>query len=140
MARRQSAWLAALVLASGCAPTLTNPGPGRRPQEVATLVNAETALESLDGQPLHHLRSQDGARYEVLPGRHEFGVSICIVSANPAGYADIERSPNTAVFCIDAQAGHTYVLGHEGHGVAWRPTVVDETTHTAVPLASCSRA
>lgn len=138
MARRRSAWFAALALAGGCGPTLTYPGPRRSAQEIATLVNAETALESLDGAPLHHLRAQDGARYELLPGRHEFGVSISIVSVTPGAYAEIERSPTTAIFCIDALAGHTYVIGHEGHGAAWRPVVLDEATRTPVPFAPCS--
>jgi hypothetical protein len=114
------------------------PGPRRAAQEVAVLESSETALEMLDGQDLHHLRSQDGARYEVLPGRHQIAVSLFIVSVTPGGPGDVEKSLNSAILCFDAQAGHTYFVGHVGRGERWRPAITDAQSHALVPFAPCS--
>jgi hypothetical protein len=127
-----------IALASGCATTtLTYPGPPRPASEVAVFENSETSLDMLDGQTFTHIRSQNGERYDVLPGRHSLGVSLMIVSSGPYD-ADVERSSNTAIFCVDARPGHIYVLGHEGRGASWRPVITDEATRTVVPFAPCS--
>jgi hypothetical protein len=129
------------VLALGCwtqAPSVMYPGPRRSAPEVAVLENAETSLDLLDGVELHHVRSQDGARYEVLPGRHALGVSLFIVTVDPGGPGAVERSANVALLCLDAQAGHTYVIGHEGRrAAAWRPLITDRDSRAVVPFAPC---
>ena len=97
------------------------------------LENWETSLDLLDGQDLHHVRSQNGAPYEVLPGRHLLGVSLFIIAVTPGGPGDVERSADTALLCLDARAGHTYFVGHEGRGARWQPLITDSGTH-ALPV------
>jgi hypothetical protein len=130
--------LAALVSAIGCMTTVMYPGPRRSADEVAVLTNDDTAIDVLDGQAFRHVHSQNAARYEVLPGRHVLGISIFAVTVNPGGYGDIERSPNTIFVCLDAQAGHTYVIGYEGREAHWRPVVTDEKTRATVPFVACT--
>jgi hypothetical protein len=105
---------------------------------VAVLENLETAIDMLDGLQFHHIRSQDGARYEVLPGRHMLSVSLFIVTYMSGGLGDIERSSTVATLCLDAQAGHRYLIAHEGRGEHWQPLITDAVTHAPVPLAPCS--
>jgi len=114
------------------------PGPRRPGPEVAVLESSETSLDMLDGLELHHLTSQDGALYEILPGRHALGVSLFIVTIDPGGPGDVEKSANVAILCFDAQAGHTYVVGHVGRRANWRPSITDLASHAAVPFAPCS--
>jgi hypothetical protein len=129
--------LAALTAAIGCATTVMYPGPRRPAHEIAVLTNEDTAIDVLDGQELFHVHSQNAARYEVLPGRHLLGISVFDVKVYPGGYGDIERSPNTIFVCLDAEAGHTYVIGYEGRGVSWRPVATDRDTHATVPFVAC---
>jgi len=129
--------LLAVLLASGCGTYVMYTGPRRPAHEVATFVNEETALDMLDGVRLRHLHRQDGVRYEVQPGVHQLGISLLIVNPLPGFGADIERSDNQAIVCIDAVAGHTYVLSHEGIGEAWRPTILDDSTQKRVPFVPC---
>jgi hypothetical protein len=128
-----------VALALGCAmmpPAVMYPGPRRPASEVAVLENAETALEMLDGLELRHAHSQDGVRYEVLPGRHALGVSLYVVAVDPGG-GDIERSANVAILCFDAEPGHSYFVGHVGRGPGWRPSITDRASHAVVPFAPC---
>jgi hypothetical protein len=127
-----------VTAAVGCTTTVMYPGPRRPAQEVAVLTNDDTAIDVLDGQEFMHLHSQNNARYEVLPGRHRLGVSVFAVSANPGGYGDIERSPTTIFVCLDAEAGHTYVVGYEGRGAGWRPIATDQNTRAPVPWVACT--
>jgi hypothetical protein len=132
--------LAVLAAAAGCATTSAmSPGSQRPEAEVAVLVNSETSLDLLDDEELVHVRSQDGARYKVGPGRHRLGVSLSIINVGPDAADDnIERSAMTAIFCIDVQAGHAYVIGHEGRGARWRPQVTVDGTRAIVPFVSCA--
>jgi hypothetical protein len=113
------------------------PGPRRPANEVAVLENDETALDMLDGQELRHFTSQNGARFEVLAGRHMLAVSLFIVTVTPGGPGDVEKSPSSAVLCFEAQAGHSYLVGHDGHGAGWRPKITDRASHAAVPFVPC---
>ena len=101
MARALRAGLVALALAAGCT-SVMYPGPRRAAHEVAVLVSSETAVDLLDGTRFHHIHRQDGARYEVLPGRHQIGISLFIVTVIPGAYAEVERSPNEIIVCLDA--------------------------------------
>jgi hypothetical protein len=129
--------IALLAVAAGCTTTVAYPGPRRPAKEVAVLENSETAIDVLDGQPFEHLHSQTGARYEVLPGRHAIGVSLFISSVTPGIGADIEKSDTMASGCLDAQAGHTYIIGHEARGPDWRPVITDAATRARVPFYGC---
>jgi hypothetical protein len=134
-----AAWLAVVALTLACASTkVTYAGPRRAAHEVTTLVSAETELDMLDRQRLYHVVAHDGGRYEILPGRHMLGVSLLIVSVTPGDPGEVEKSASTAVLCLDAQAGHTYFVGHEGRGAGWRPSIIDGDSHVAVPFAPCS--
>jgi hypothetical protein len=127
-----------VALVAGCAKTtVTYPGPRRPAREVAVLENSETSLDVIDDRAYRDMLNS-GMRYEVLPGRRMLGVSLFIKSVIPGGDADIERSPNTIFFCIDALPGHKYFVTHVGRGAAWRPEVLDAATYLPVPFAPCS--
>jgi hypothetical protein len=128
----------ALVVGLGCGTTAIYPGPRRPENEVAVLVNHDTALDAFDDQPFEHAFSQKNARYEVLPGRHKLTVSLFAVRYQQ-DFTDVERSHDEIDVCCELQAGHRYIIGREGAGYTWRPLILDEATRETVPQLRCER-
>jgi hypothetical protein len=138
MAKRVCASLTMAVvasLASACT-TVLYQGPERPASEIAVLVSKDTMIDKVDSLLVRDNSSGNRARFEVLPGDHEVGISL--MRTIPGFLTTKVQHSGYIVLCLALEGGHTYRTQAVIDGQRWAPVVIDETAARAID-GSCDK-
>jgi len=139
MAKRvgvSSTIVAMTSLASACT-TVLYKGPQRPASEIAVLVSKDTMIDKVDSLIVRDNASGNSARFEVLPGDHEVGISL--MRKIPGFLTTKVQHSGYIVLCLTLEGGHTYRSHAVIDGQHWTPIVVDETARRPID-GSCDKA
>src|SRR4051812_8169360 len=98
--------LVALAVSDGACTTVLYEGPALPESQVAVLTSRETIIDKVDGVTVRDDASGPSARFELLPGEHQVGVSL--YRAIPGFLVSTVQRSSFIVVCVELQAGHTY--------------------------------
>ena len=137
MSKRVGSTIVALAsLASACT-TVLYKGPARPASEIAVLVSKDAMIDTVDSLIVRDNTSGNSARFEVLPGDHEVGISL--MRRIPGFLTTKVQHSGYIVLCLTLEGGHTY----RSHAVIaeqhWTPIVIDETARRPID-GSCDKA
>ena len=123
--------LGGIVVVAGClgmaCTTVLYKGPARPASQIAVLLSKDTMIVKVDNVMVIDHASGNAARFEVLPGEHEVGISLN--RTIPGFLTSTLQQSGYVIVCVELEAGHTYRARPVIHGRRWSPQVVDETTH-----------
>ena len=138
MAKRVGASLTIIAVASlaGACTTVLYKGPQRPASEIAVIVSKDTMIDKVDSLIVRDNASGNSARFEVLPGDHEIGVSL--LRTIPGFLTTKIQHSGYIVLCLTLEGGHTYRTHAVMLGQRWAPIVIDETARRAID-GSCDK-
>jgi hypothetical protein len=122
-------------LASACT-TVLYKGPTRPASEIAVLVSKDTMIDTVDSLMVRDNTSGTTARFELLPGDHEVGISL--MHTIPGFLTTKVQHSGYIVLCLALEGGHTYRAQAVMSEQRWAPIVIDETADRSID-GSCEK-
>ena len=121
--------IGAAVSGGGCT-TVLYKGPSLPESQIAVLTSRDTMIDKVDSVTVRGHASGSAARFEILPGEHEVGISLNRVIL---GFfmSTVQRS-SSIVVCVELEAGHTYRTEAVIQERRWVPQVLDVTAQRLI--------